>query len=194
MDGQSERTIQILEDMLRACIIDFGGNWDDHLPLDEVGSRELVSTDVALATTKKIETVRERLKEAQDMWKSYADKRRKPIEFNVGDFVMLKASLWKGVMWFKNKGKLTPRFIRPFKILKRVEEVAYNLELPKEMRGINNTFHVSHLRKCLADESSVVTLDDVVINPELTFQEKPVAILGRKLRQLRNKEIPLVKV
>ncbi|GKC03277.1 RNA-directed DNA polymerase, eukaryota, reverse transcriptase zinc-binding domain protein [Tanacetum coccineum] len=175
MDGQSERIIQqiqILEDR----------------------SRELVSIDVALATTEKIETVRERLKEAQDRWKSYADKRRKPIEFNVGDFVMLKVSSWKGVMWFKNKGKLSPRFIRPFKILKRVEEVAYNLELPEEMRGINNTFHVSYLRKCLADESSVVTLDDVVINPELTFQEEPVAILGRKSRQLRNKEIPLVKV
>ncbi|GJQ96549.1 putative reverse transcriptase domain-containing protein [Tanacetum coccineum] len=124
-DGQSERTIQTLEDMLRACVIDFGGNWDDHLPLvefaynnsyhasikmppyemlygrrcrtpvcwDEVGSRELTSADVVLATTEKIETIRERLKEAQDRWKSYANKRRKPIEFDVGDYVMLKVSL-----------------------------------------------------------------------------------------------------
>ncbi|GKB21619.1 putative reverse transcriptase domain-containing protein, partial [Tanacetum coccineum] len=150
-------------DMLRACLIDFEGNWDDHLPLvefaynnsyhasikmppyemlygrkcrmpvcwDEVGSRELVSTDVVLATTEKIETIHERLKEAQDRWKSYANKRRRPIEFNVGDFVMLKVSPWKGVMRFKNKGKLSPRFIGPFKILKRVGEVAYVLELPE---------------------------------------------------------------
>ncbi|GJS04398.1 putative reverse transcriptase domain-containing protein [Tanacetum coccineum] len=141
-DGQSERTIQTLEDMLRACVIDFGGNWDDHLPLvefaynnsyhasikmppyemlygrrcrtpicwDEVGSRELASTDVVLATTKKIESIRERLKAAQDRWKSYANNRRRPIEFNVGDFVMLKVSPWKGVLRFKNKGKLSPRF------------------------------------------------------------------------------------
>ncbi|GJY49100.1 putative reverse transcriptase domain-containing protein [Tanacetum coccineum] len=129
-------------DMLRACVIDFGGNWDDHLPLvefaynnsyhasikmppyemlygrkcrtpvcwDEVGGRELASTDVVLATTEKIETIRERLKEAQDRWKSYDNKRRRPIKFNVGDFVMLKVSPWKGVMRFKNKGKLSLRF------------------------------------------------------------------------------------
>ncbi|GJU19323.1 putative reverse transcriptase domain-containing protein [Tanacetum coccineum] len=225
-DGQSERTIQTLEDMLRACVIDFGGNWDDHLPLvefaynnsyhasikmppyemlygrrcrtpvcwDEVGSRELASTDVVLATTEKIETIRERLKAAQDRWKSYANNRRRPIEFNVGDFVMLKVSPWKGVLRFKNKGKLSPRFIGPFKILKRVGEVAYVLELPEEMRGIHNTFHVSYLRKCLAEESSVITLDDVEIDPELTSREEPITILGRKSRQLRNKIIPLVKV
>ena len=142
-DGQSERTIQTLEDMLRACMIDFGGNWDDHLPLvefaynnsyhasidmppyemlygrkcrtpvcwEEVGRRELASTDVVLATTEKIEMIRARLKAAQDRWKSYADNRRRPIEFEVGDFVMLKVSPWKGVFRFKNKWKLSPRFI-----------------------------------------------------------------------------------
>ncbi|GJR13572.1 putative reverse transcriptase domain-containing protein [Tanacetum coccineum] len=186
--------------MLRGCVIDFGGNWDDHQPLvefaynnsyhasikmppyeilygrrcrmlvcwDEVGSRELASTNVVLATTEKIETICERLKVAQDRWKSYADNRRRPIEFNVGDLVMLKISPWKGVLRFKNKGKISPRFLGPFKILKRVGEVAYVLELPKEMRGIHNTFHVSYLIKCLAEESSVITLDDVEIDPELT--------------------------
>nr|GEV20113.1 zinc finger, CCHC-type, retrotransposon Gag domain protein [Tanacetum cinerariifolium] len=399
-DDQSKRIIQTLEDMLRACVIDFGGNWDDHLPLveftynnsyhvsinmppyemlygmkcrtprvsevayvlelteemkgihntfyvsyfrkcladessvialdeveispelnfqkelvailgrksrqlrnkeiplvkvewmhqkgtsikwepkekmrirtlicwNDVGSMELASTDVVSATTKKIEIIRERLKEAQDRWKGYDNKRRRPIEFNVGDFVMLKVSPWKGVRRFKNKRKLSPRFIGPFKILKRVDEVAYVfgitrrnerlkktqdrwksytnkrrrpiefnvgdfvmlkvspwkgvmrfknkgilsprfigpfkklkrvgkiayvLELPEEMKGIHNTFHVSYLRKCLADESSVIALDEVENSPELNFQEQPVAILGRKSRQLRNKEIPLVKV
>nr|GFA08868.1 hypothetical protein [Tanacetum cinerariifolium] len=98
----------------------------------------------------------------------------------LGDFVMLKVSLWKGLLRFKNKGKLSPRFIGLFKILKRVGEVAYVLELPEEMRGIHNTFQVSYLRKCLADESSVITLDDVEINPKITNREEPVAILGRK--------------
>nr|GEW01490.1 putative nucleotidyltransferase, ribonuclease H [Tanacetum cinerariifolium] len=212
--------------MLQACVIDFGGNWDDHLPLvefaynnsyhtsikmphyemlygrkcrtpvywDEVGSRELASTDVVLATTEKIGIIRERLKEAQDRWKSYANKRRRLIKFNVGDFIMLKVSPWKGVMRFKNKGKLSPRFIGPFKILKRVDEVAYVLELLKEMKGIHNTFHVSYLRESLADESNVIASDEVEISLELNFQEEQVAILGRKSRQLRNKEISLVKV
>ncbi|GJV39726.1 putative reverse transcriptase domain-containing protein [Tanacetum coccineum] len=196
IDGQSERTIQTLEDMLRACVIDFGGNWRYRTPIcwEEVGSRELASTDVVLETTEKIKTIRERLKEAQDRWKSYADNRRRSIEFNVGDFVMLKVSPWKGMFQFKNKGKLSLRFIGPFKILKRVGEVAYVLELPEEMRAIHNTFHVSYLRRCLADESSVITLDDIEINQELTSREELMTILGRKSRQLRNKVILLVKV
>ncbi|GJZ98383.1 putative reverse transcriptase domain-containing protein [Tanacetum coccineum] len=148
---------------------------------EEVGSRELASTDVVLATTEKIETIRERLKAAQDRWKSYDDNRRKPIEFNVGDFVMLKVSSWKGVFWFKKKRKLRaclvegykgPRFIGPFKILKRVGEVAYVLESPKEIRGIHNTFHVSYWKKCLADESSVITLDDIEIDSWKRISEK----------------------
>ncbi|GKC57820.1 hypothetical protein Tco_1085418, partial [Tanacetum coccineum] len=141
---------------------------------EEVRRRELASTDVVLA---------------QDRWKSYVDNRRRPIEFNVGDSVMLKVSSWKGVFRFKKKGKLSPRFIGPLKILKRVGEVAYVLELPEEMRGIHNTFHVSYLRKCLADELSVITLDDIEIDPELIYREEPMTILGRKLWQLHNKVI-----
>ncbi|GKC67865.1 hypothetical protein Tco_1100463, partial [Tanacetum coccineum] len=94
---------------------------------EEVESRELASTEVVLATIEKIETIRERLKEAQDRWKSYADNRRRPIECNIGDFVLLKVSQWKGVLRFKNKRKLSLGFIGPFKILKRVGEVAYVL-------------------------------------------------------------------
>nr|GEX43059.1 hypothetical protein [Tanacetum cinerariifolium] len=110
------------------------------------------------------------------------------------DFHEELVSSWKGVLRFKNKGKLSLRFIGPFKILKRIGEVACVLELLEEMRGIHNTFHVSYLRKCLADESSVITLDDVEIDSELTSQEEPMIILGRKSRQLGNKAIPLVKV
>ncbi|GJX36567.1 hypothetical protein Tco_0248124 [Tanacetum coccineum] len=168
-DGKGKRTIQTLEDMLRACVLDFGGNWDDHLPLveisfnntfnssigmppyemlygrrcrtpmcwGEVGKRELASMNIILAKTEKIETIRKRLKAAQDRWKRYAENKIRPIEFDVGDFVMLKVSSCKGFLRFKNKRKLSPRYIGPFKIVKRVDEVAYVLELPEEMRGIH---------------------------------------------------------
>nr|GEV09765.1 putative reverse transcriptase domain-containing protein [Tanacetum cinerariifolium] len=188
-DSQIERTIQTLEDMLRACVIDFGENWDDHLHLVEFAYNHSYHASIKMPPYEMLleENIERR-------WKSYANKKRRLIEFNVGDFVMLKVSPWKGVMRFKNKEKLSPRFIGPFKILKRVRKVAYTLKLPEEMKGIHNTFHVSYLRKCLTDESSVITLDEIEINPESTFQEEPITILGRKSRQLRNKEISLVKV
>ncbi|KAD3066571.1 hypothetical protein E3N88_34451 [Mikania micrantha] len=225
-DGQSERTIQTLEDMLRACIIDFGGSWDDYLPLaefsynnsyhssigmppyemlygrkcrtpvcwGEVGQRELAHKSVVKATNERIDQIRAHLKAAQDRQKSYADKRRRPIEFQVGDFVLLKVSPWKGVIRFRKRGKLSPRFIGPFKIIARVGEVAYRLELPEELSGIHNTFHVSYLRKCLADEFAYVPLEDIEIDDKLNYVEKPVAILDRKVKQLRNKSLSQVKV
>ncbi|KAD1196172.1 hypothetical protein E3N88_43174 [Mikania micrantha] len=137
---------------------------------------------------------RAHLKAAQDRQKSYADKRRRPIEFQVGDFVLLKVSPWKGVIRFRKRGKLSPRFIGPFKIIARIGEVAYRLELPEELSGIHNTFHVSYLRKCLADESAYVPLEDLVIDDKLNYIEKPVAILDRKVKQLRNKTINQVMV
>nr|GEU38981.1 hypothetical protein [Tanacetum cinerariifolium] len=157
-------------------------------------SRVVIMEMYSVLHVMKIETIHERLKAAQDRWKSYTDNRRKPIEFEVGNYVMLKVSSSKDVLRFRNIGKLSIRFTRPFKILKSVGEVAYVLELPEEMKGIHNDFHVSHLRKFLADEMNVVTLDDIEIDLELTSQEEPKAILGRKTRQLRNKEIPFVKV
>ncbi|KAD4180494.1 hypothetical protein E3N88_29085 [Mikania micrantha] len=225
-DGQSERTIQTLEDMLRACIIDFGGSWDDYLPLaefsynnsyhssigmppyemlygrkcrtpvcwGEVGQRELANKKVVKVTNERIDQIRAHLKAAQDRQKSYADKRRRPIEFQVGDFVLLKVSPWKGVIRFRKRGKLSPRFIGPFKIIARIGEVAYRLELPDELSGIHNTFHVSYLRKCLADESAYVPLEDLEIDDKLNYVEKPVAILDRKVKQLRNKSLNQVKV
>ncbi|GKA38852.1 putative reverse transcriptase domain-containing protein [Tanacetum coccineum] len=170
------------------------GNWDDHLPLVEFAYNSSYHASIKMPLYEMLYGRRCRTPAAQDRWKSYADNRRRPIEFNVGDFFMLKFLPWKGVLWFKNKVKLSPRFIGPFQILKRVGEVAYVLELLKEMRGIHNTFHVSYLIKFLVDESSVITLDDIEINLEITTREELVAILGRKSRQLYNKELPLVKV
>ncbi|KAD6119078.1 hypothetical protein E3N88_10349 [Mikania micrantha] len=161
---------------------------------EEVGQRELAHKNVVKATNERIDQIRAHLKAAQDRQKSYADKRRRPIEFQVGDFVLLKVSPWKGVIRFRKRGKLSPRFIGPFKIIARIGEVAYRLELPEELSGIHNTFHVSYLRKCLADESAYVPLEDIEIDDKLNYVEKPVAILDRKVKQLRNKSLSQVKV
>ncbi|KAI3717316.1 hypothetical protein L1987_68865 [Smallanthus sonchifolius] len=202
-DGQSERTIQTLEDMLRACALDFGGSWDDHLPLaefsynnsyhssigmppfetlygrkcrtpvcwGEIGQRELGSVEVVKETNDSIDQIRARLKAAQDRQKSYAVNRKRAIEFQVGDFVLLKVSPWKGVIRFRKRGKLSPRFIGPFKVIAKVGTVAYRLELPEGLSRLHNTFHVSHLRKCLADESSFVPLDDIELDEKLNYVE-----------------------
>ena len=112
----------------------------------------------------------------------------------MGDYVLLKVSPWKGVIRFRKRGKLGPRYIGPYKVIARVGEVAYRLELPDELRPIHNTFHVSQLRKCVVDETSVIPLEDIVIDDKLNYVEKPIAILERKTKTLRNKVIGLVKV
>ncbi|KAI3814200.1 hypothetical protein L1987_18948 [Smallanthus sonchifolius] len=134
------------------------------------------------------------MKAAQDRQKSYEDKRRRPIEFDVGDRVMLKVSPRKGIIRFRKKGKLSPRFVGPLRIMARVGEVAYRLELPDELNGIHPTFHVSHLRKCLADESAHVPLTHIEVDNSLNYIEQPVSILDKKEKRLRNKIIQLVKV
>jgi len=160
----------------------------------EVGQRELVSTEIVLKTTEKIEVIRERLKAAQDRQKSYGDKRRRPIEFSIGDRVLLKVSPWKGVLRFRKRGKLSPRFIGPFKIVAKIGKVAYKLELPDELAGIHSTFHVSHLRKCLANENAYVPLDEIVLDNKLNYVEEPVAIVEEELRRVNNKTVRSYKI
>nr|GEX93322.1 putative reverse transcriptase domain-containing protein [Tanacetum cinerariifolium] len=126
--------------------------------------------------------------------KSYADVRRRPLEFNVGDKVMLKVSPWKGVIRFGKCGKLSPRFIRPFKILERIGPVAYKLDLPRELQGIHNTFHVSNLKKCLSDESLSIPLDEVQLDDKLHFIKEPAKIIDREVKRLKQSRIPIVKV
>ncbi|GJT84571.1 putative reverse transcriptase domain-containing protein [Tanacetum coccineum] len=216
-DGQSERTIQTLEDMLRACVIDFGSSWDRHLPLvefsynnsyhasikaapfealygqkcrspvcwSEVGDSQLTGPEMIRETTEKIVQIKNRLLTARSRQKSYADVRRKPMEFQVGDMVMLKVSPWKGVIRFGKHGKLSPRYIGPFKIIERIGPVAYKLELPDKLCGIHNTFHVSNLKKCLADENLVIPLEEIQLDDKLHFIEEPVEIMDREVKQLK---------
>ncbi|GKB96796.1 putative reverse transcriptase domain-containing protein [Tanacetum coccineum] len=225
-DGQSERTIQTLEDMLRACVIDFGNSWDRHLPLvkfsynnsyhasikaapfealyrrkcrspvcwSEVGDSQLTGPELVRETTEMIVQIKNRLLTARSRQKSYADVRRKPMEFQVGDMVMLKVSPWKGVIRFGKRGKLSPRYIGPFKIIERIGPVAYKLELPDKLRGIHSTFNVSNLKKCMADENLVIPLEEIQLDDKLHFIKEPVEIMDREVKQLKQSRIPIVKV
>ncbi|GJX95085.1 putative reverse transcriptase domain-containing protein [Tanacetum coccineum] len=225
-DGQSERTIQTLEDMLRACAIDFGKGWVNHLPLvefsynnsyhasikaapfealygrkcrspvcwTEVGEAQILSPELIQETTEKIIQIKQRMQAAHDRQKSYADLKRKPMEFQVGDKVMLKVSPWKGVVRFGKWGKLNPRYVGPFKVLEKVGEVAYKLELPEELSRVHNAFHVSNLKKCHVDEPLAVLLDRLHLDDKLYFVEEPVKIVGREVKRLKRSRIPLVKV
>ncbi|GJR93372.1 putative reverse transcriptase domain-containing protein [Tanacetum coccineum] len=154
-DGQSERTIQTLEDMLHACAIDFGKGWA------KVGEVQLTGPEIVQETTEKIIEIKQRMQAARDRQKSYADLKRKPMDFQVGDKVMLKVSPWKGVVRFGKRGKLNPRYVGPFKVLEKVGSVAYKLELPQELSRVHNTFHVSNLKKCYANEPLAVSLDEL---------------------------------
>ncbi|GJY78017.1 putative reverse transcriptase domain-containing protein [Tanacetum coccineum] len=170
-DGQSERTIQTLEDMLRACVMDFGG----------MGESQLIGPELVQEMTKKIFQIKERLKTARSREKTYADKRRKPLEFKVGDRVLLKVSPWKGVVRFGKKGKLAPRYVGPFEIVECVGPVAYRLKLPQKLSCVHDTFHVSNLKKCLAEPDVQVPLDKIEIDENLCFVEEPIEIVERKL-------------
>ncbi|GJY13848.1 hypothetical protein Tco_0383157 [Tanacetum coccineum] len=120
--------------------------------------------------------------------------KRKLMEFEVGDKVMLKVSPWKGVVRFGKRGKLNPRFVRPFKVIKMVGYVAYKLELPEELSRVHNTFHVSNLKKCHADEPLAVPLDGLHFDDKLQFVEEPIEITDREVKRLKRSRIPLVKV
>ncbi|GKE06050.1 putative reverse transcriptase domain-containing protein [Tanacetum coccineum] len=192
-DGQSERTIQTLEDMLRACVIDFGKGWVNHLPLvefsynnsyhasikaapfealygrkcrspvcwTEVGEAQILGPKLIQETTERIVQIKQRMQAARDRQKSYADLKRKPMEFQIGD---------------------------------KVREVAYKLELPEELSRVHNTFHVSNLKKCFADEPLAVSLDGLHYNDKLHFVEEPVEIVDREVKRLKQSRISLIKV
>ncbi|GJY33435.1 hypothetical protein Tco_0417904 [Tanacetum coccineum] len=131
---------------------------------------------------------------AQDRQKNYVDRKRKPMEFEVGDRVMLKVSPWKGVVRFGKRGKLNPRYVGPFKVLAKVGKVAYRLELPQELSRVHHTFHVSNLKKCYADEPLVMPLEGIHVDDKLQFVEEPVEIMEREIKRLKRSRIPLVKV
>ncbi|GKA43290.1 putative reverse transcriptase domain-containing protein [Tanacetum coccineum] len=175
IDGQSERTIQTLEDMLRACVIDFGGSWDVHLPLAEFSYNNSYHSSIRCASFEAL----------------YGRKCRSPVLWAE---VLLKVSPWKGVVRFGKKGKLAPRYVGPFEILERIGLVAYRLRLLEELSSVHDTFHVSNLKKCLADANLHVPLDEIKVDKTLHFFEEPVEIMEREIKKLKRRNIALVKV
>ncbi|GJZ26521.1 putative reverse transcriptase domain-containing protein [Tanacetum coccineum] len=175
-DGQSERTIQTLEDMLRACVIDFGKGWDRHLPLVEFSYNNSYHTSIKAAPFEALygqkcrlpicwPEIKKRIQAARNRQKSYANRRRKPLEFEVGD-----------------------------KILAKVGTLAYQLELLKQLSRVHSTFHVSNFKKCFVDEPLAIPLDEIQINDKLNFIEEPVEIIDREVKRLKQSHIPNVKI
>nr|GEX93350.1 putative reverse transcriptase domain-containing protein [Tanacetum cinerariifolium] len=160
----------------------------------EVGEGQLIGPELVQETTKKISQIKDRLKAACDHQKSYADKRRKPLEFSVGNYVLLKVSSWKGVVRFRKKEKLAPRFVGPFEIIEKVGPVACMLDLLKELDRYHDMFHVSNLKKCLADPTLQVPLDEIQVDTKLNVVEEPVEILEREFKKLKRSRIAIVKV
>ncbi|GKA41930.1 putative reverse transcriptase domain-containing protein, partial [Tanacetum coccineum] len=164
IDGQCERTIQMLEDMLRACVLDFGKGWDKHLPVDHLSVGLKLEIDSSLAQ-------RSSTRQLRRSFKSRA----------------------KGVIRFGKRGKLNPRYIGPFKIINKVGTVAYRLELPGKLSRVHSTFHVSNLKKCMDDEPLAIPLDEIQIEDKLYFIEEPVKIKDREVKRLKQSHIPIVE-
>ena len=145
-------------------------------------------------TEEKTRVIQQRLKAASDKQKSYADLKRKDIEYEVGDNVFLKVSPWRKILQFEMKGKLSPRFIEPYEILERIGPITYRLAVPSELAKLHNVFHVSMLRRYRSDESHILPVQDVQVQSDFTYDEEPKIILACEVKQLRNKQVPLVKV
>nr|GEZ50197.1 putative reverse transcriptase domain-containing protein [Tanacetum cinerariifolium] len=160
----------------------------------EVKEAQLTGPEIIQETTEKITQIKSKIQAARDRQKSYTNVRHKPLDFQVGDRVMLKVSPWKGVIHFGKRGKLNPRYIGPFKVLAKVGTVAYRLELLQQLRRVHNTFHVSNLKKCLSNEPLTIPLDETYIDDKLHLVEKPVAIMDHEFKRLKQSRIPIIKV
>jgi hypothetical protein len=217
---------QILEDMLRACALQYGRSWDKSLsyaefsynnsyqeslkmapfemlygqrcrtPLfwNETREQKVFGPDVLEEAEKQVRMVRENIRVTQSRQKSYTNYRRRELSFVVGDFVYLKVSPMRGLRCFKVQGKLTPRFIGPFKILEKRGEVAYQLELPPQLSDVHDVFHVSQLKKCLCVLEEQIPMEDLDAKEDLSYQEHPVRILETSERVTQNKRIKMCKV
>ncbi|XP_023522445.1 uncharacterized protein LOC111786376 [Cucurbita pepo subsp. pepo] len=161
---------------------------------DEVGERELVDPELVQVTNQAVQKIRERMRTTQSRQKRYANSRRRSLEFKVGDKVFLKVAPMKGVLRFGRKGKLSPRFIGPFEILERIRPVAYRLALPPSLSTVHNVFHVSVLRKYMANPTHVIEYEALEVAEDLSYEEKPLEILDRKVRTLRTRNIAFVKM
>jgi len=225
-DGQSERTIQSIEDLLRTCVLDHLGAWDEVLPLVEFtynnsfhasigmtpfealygrrcktllcwyqdGESVVVGPELLRQTTEKIKLIKERMETSQSRQKSYADQRRRPLEFAAGDHVFLRITHTTGVGRTIRSRKLSPKFIGLYQILRRIGPVAYEIALPPQLANLHSVFHVSQLRKYVSDPSHVLEVEDLKIRNDLSVEVQPVGLGDSQTRQHRGKTISLVQV
>jgi hypothetical protein len=225
-DGQTERVNQILEDMLRACVIEYLGSWDKNLPWAEFsynnsyqeslkmtpfetlyewqcctplnwiepGEKDIFGPDIVVEAEATVRRIQENFKVAKLRQESYANKRRRPLQFEAGDHVYLNVSPMKGVKRFRIIGKLSPRYIGPFQILEKYGKVKYKLELPPSLAGVHDIFHVSQLKKCLKAPVDVVLPEVAPLDTDLTYPERPIKILDKKSHVTRRKVIKFYKI
>jgi len=225
-DGQTERTIQSLEDLLRAYVLEQSVSWVECLPLIEFtynnsfhssigmtpfealygrrcktplcwyesGESSLLGPDVVQEMTEKVKMIQEKMRASQSRQKSYHDKRRKDIEFQVGDHVFLRMNPVTGVGRALKCRKLTPHFVGPFEIVEKVGVIAYRIALLPSLSNLHDVFHVSQLQKYVYDESHVIQVDELEVRDNLTVETWLVRIEDREVKRLRGKEIVLVKV
>ena len=159
-----------------------------------MGESSITGPDLIRDTSEKVSLIRQRLLTAQSRHKSYADVRRRPLEFEVGDHVFLKVMPKRGVVMFGKRGNLSPRFIGPFEILERIGTVAYRLVLPPNMSGVHEVFHVSMLRKYTPDPAHVVDWGQIEVDTDGTFEEGPVCVFDSRDQVLRRNTVRLVRV
>jgi hypothetical protein len=225
-DGQTERINQILEDMLRACVLQYDKNWDKCLSLAEFsynnsyqtslkmtpfealyGHRyrtplswsqtsepKIFGSDLVTEAEEKVKTIQNNLKAAQSRQKSYAGIRRRPLRFQVGNFVYLRVSPTRGIQRFGVKRKLAPRYVGPFKIIEVCGPIAYRLQLPPQLAAIHDIFHVSQLRKCIKIPTKIIDFQTSEIQPDLSYTEHPIKVLDTKERSTRRETIRMFKI
>ena len=160
----------------------------------EVGDKQIEGPELIRETSEKVPLIQERLRTAFSRQQSYADLKRRAVQFNVGDHVFLKISPMKGVMRFGKKGKLAPRYIGPYQILDRVGNVSYRLALPPHLSQVHPVFHIFLLRRYVPNEMHVLPVQEILIRDDLTYEEEPIAIVDRQIRKLRRREIVMLKI
>ncbi|GJS70510.1 putative reverse transcriptase domain-containing protein [Tanacetum coccineum] len=193
-DGQSERTIQTLEDMLRACVIYFGKGWEKHLPLVEFSYNNSYHANIKAAP---FEALYGRKCRLPVCWAEIGDVQLTGPEIineTIEKIVQIRQRLQVARDRQRSYANLNPRYIGPFKILERIGPVVYKLELPEELSNVHSTFYVSNLKKCLSDESLVIPMKELRLDDKLNFVEEPVEIMDREVKQLKQSRIPIVKV
>jgi hypothetical protein len=225
-DGQTERVNQILDDMLRACVLEHQGSWDQNLPWAkfsynnsyqeslkmapfealyghrcrtllnwiEPGETVIFGPDFVEKAKSIVHRFQENLKAAKSHQETYANKRRRPLEFEVGNHVYLRVSPMKGLKRFEVKGKLAPRYIGSFSILEKCGTVAYKFDLPPSLAGVHDIFHVSQLKKCLKALVDVVLPEVTPLKVDLSYREHPIKILDQKDRVTRRKTNKFFKI